>query len=154
MTHILINLYGCSQNRLIDPQVFDDVLEGGAKMAKLTPVNKIIEKIGSGNNFGYTGIMLLKESHISLHGWTKENHCAVDLFTCGELKADVMDLLNFIGRSFDANVIYYRVVDRPVNRPSSNLDSHGALWNKIILDMGGIREFTLFEQICNWLGFS
>lgn len=33
---------------------------------------------------GVTALLLLSESHISIHSWPEHNYVAVDVFTCGE----------------------------------------------------------------------
>jgi len=33
---------------------------------------------------GVTGIVVLEESHVSIHTWPEEQYAAVDLFTCGD----------------------------------------------------------------------
>ncbi|MEP5079820.1 MAG: adenosylmethionine decarboxylase [Tateyamaria sp.] len=37
---------------------------------------------------GITGIVLLKESHISIHTWPETSFAAVDIFLCGGLSPD------------------------------------------------------------------
>ena len=36
--------------------------------------------------YGFTAIVLLAESHLSLHYWPEYNYLAVDIFTCGKTK--------------------------------------------------------------------
>ena len=33
---------------------------------------------------GVTGVVVLRESHVSIHTWPEENYAAVDLFTCSD----------------------------------------------------------------------
>ncbi|HNT37456.1 MAG TPA: S-adenosylmethionine decarboxylase [bacterium] len=45
---------------------------------------------------GYTGFLLLSESHLSVHSWTDEGYLALDIFSCrtGNLSALVEYLRN------------------------------------------------------------
>lgn len=36
-----------------------------------------------GNGFGYTGVVVLSESHISVHTWPEHGYAALDVFMCG-----------------------------------------------------------------------
>jgi len=38
------------------------------------------------NPYGFSAIVLLAESHISLHYWPEYNYLAIDIFTCGKTK--------------------------------------------------------------------
>lgn len=33
---------------------------------------------------GVTGVVLLSESHISIHTWPEREYCSIDAFTCGD----------------------------------------------------------------------
>ena len=33
---------------------------------------------------GVTGVVIIEESHISIHTWPEKNYVAIDVFTCGE----------------------------------------------------------------------
>lgn len=36
-----------------------------------------------GNGHGYTGVIVLSESHISIHTWPEKGYAAIDIFMCG-----------------------------------------------------------------------
>jgi S-adenosylmethionine decarboxylase len=38
---------------------------------------------------GVTGVVLLEESHISIHTWPNDRFAAIDIFMCGEMSVDV-----------------------------------------------------------------
>ena len=40
------------------------------------------------NPWGVTGVLLLAESHISVHTWVDEGFAAFDIFTCGPMDTD------------------------------------------------------------------
>ncbi len=64
-----------------DSKKIEKILIGAAKAAKNTPLKIAVHKF---NPQGITGVVLLAESHISLHSWPEFNYLAVDIFTCGE----------------------------------------------------------------------
>jgi S-adenosylmethionine decarboxylase len=37
------------------------------------------------NPFGISGMVVIAESHISIHTWPEHGYAAVDIFTCGDL---------------------------------------------------------------------
>lgn len=80
-THILVNLYGCPRNRLERSKTVDKLLKAIVQEAKLTPVGKINSH--QFKPFGATSVVLLAESHISIHTWPEYNSAAVDIFCCG-----------------------------------------------------------------------
>ena len=47
-----------------------------------------------GEGFGYTGVIILAESHLSCHSWPEKGYIAIDAFYCG--KCDPMDSLQTI----------------------------------------------------------
>jgi S-adenosylmethionine decarboxylase len=38
---------------------------------------------------GVTGVVLLEESHISIHTWPNDGFAAIDIFMCGEMSVDI-----------------------------------------------------------------
>jgi S-adenosylmethionine decarboxylase len=36
-----------------------------------------------GDGFGYTGVVILSESHVSVHTWPEKGYAAIDVFMCG-----------------------------------------------------------------------
>ena len=52
-----------------------------AKKANSVPLKVAVHKFLPQ---GITGMVLLAESHISIHTWPELNYMAIDIFTCGE----------------------------------------------------------------------
>jgi len=68
------------------------------KAAKIAGATVITERWHHfGNGFGYTGVIVLAESHISVHTWPELGYAAIDAFYCGKCNpADSLDtILNF-----------------------------------------------------------
>ena len=79
--HLLLELYKCDYEKLNDESFLRCSLNRAAKLAKATVLNLISNKF---EPQGVTAIVLLAESHISIHTWPESNYSAIDIFTCGQ----------------------------------------------------------------------
>jgi S-adenosylmethionine decarboxylase len=59
---------------------------------------------------GLTGIILLAESHISIHTWPERGEAAVDVFTCGG--RDSRQIAEFFCTAIDNSHVDITVVER------------------------------------------
>ena len=84
--HYLLNLYGCSFDRLNNQRFLVDLLENAASASGATVVETIYKKF---EPQGVTVLCLLSESHISIHTWPEKGEAAVDIFTCGDCESKV-----------------------------------------------------------------
>lgn len=78
--HIIIDAWQASN--LINTDFVEQVIK---QAAEKTGAEIISSKFHSfGENEGCTGIILLSESHMSIHTWPEQDYAAIDVFTCGE----------------------------------------------------------------------
>jgi S-adenosylmethionine decarboxylase proenzyme len=83
--HYLVEYTGC------DPEVLDDLesvrtlLTSAAEAAGATPVTSAFHTF---RPHGVTGVVVLRESHISIHTWPETGYAAVDIYTCGACLPD------------------------------------------------------------------
>ena len=79
--HCILELYDCP-GALLDDQAFvQQTLKQAANIAKSTLLGELSHKFSPQ---GVTALVLLAESHISIHTWPEAGYAAVDVFTCGE----------------------------------------------------------------------
>ncbi|MEP1535660.1 MAG: adenosylmethionine decarboxylase [Paracoccaceae bacterium] len=83
-THVLLDLYAAQF--LDDLGVVRDALLTAAHDVGATVLEQNFHVFGGGA--GITGMVLLKESHISIHTWPETSFAAVDIFLCGGLSPD------------------------------------------------------------------
>ena len=77
--HLLIDLWGASN--LDDPALIDRTLCAGAVAAGATILHSHFHHFTP--NAGVSGVVVLAESHISIHTWPERGFAAVDVFMCG-----------------------------------------------------------------------
>ena len=80
--HGLLDLYGCTPELLSDPSSLQRALEQAAHLANATILFSHFHHFGEGG--GVTGVLLLAESHFSIHTWVEHRFAAVDIFLSGQ----------------------------------------------------------------------
>ena len=79
-THLLIDLWGASG--LDDIANVERALRGAAAAAGATILNVDLHCFEP--NGGISGVVVLAESHISIHTWPERGFAALDVFMCGD----------------------------------------------------------------------
>jgi S-adenosylmethionine decarboxylase len=80
--HLLGDLYGIAPEKLMDAAAIDALLRESARACGATILHSHFHNFGVGQ--GVTGVVLLAESHISIHTWPESGFAATDIFMCGE----------------------------------------------------------------------
>lgn len=81
--HLILELWQAT--RLDDPKFIAETLERAAKAASATVLHTHMHHFSP--NGGVSGVVVLAESHISIHTWPERNYAALDIFMCGRCDA-------------------------------------------------------------------
>jgi len=92
--HVLVELWDASN--LDDPKQIEDALLQGAVDAGATVLHSHFHHFSPYS--GVSGVVVLAESHISIHTWPEKDYAAIDIFMCGE--CDPHNALPAIKRAF------------------------------------------------------
>lgn len=84
--HLLLDLSGIEAHALRDASGIERLLRAAAELAGATPLGAQFHHFGAGA--GITGVVILQESHISIHTWPEHGFAAVDIFMCGETRPE------------------------------------------------------------------
>ncbi|MEX2689255.1 MAG: adenosylmethionine decarboxylase [Candidatus Njordarchaeum guaymaensis] len=77
--HLIIELHGVDSELLNDIERLKKILIESAITAGATIIGQVFHKFSP---HGVTGIIAVKESHLSIHTWPEFNYAALDIFTC------------------------------------------------------------------------
>lgn len=80
-THLLVELYNCDAELLKKVETVKEILVSAAEHASATIVQVAFHEF---NPFGVSGMVVIAESHLSIHTWPEHRYAAVDIFTCGD----------------------------------------------------------------------
>ena len=93
-----MELRDCNPKIIKDLAKVKNALVSAAKEAKATIVDISFHEF---NPFGISGMVIIAESHLSIHTWPEYSYAAVDIFTCGDLiKPEVA--ASFLIREFES----------------------------------------------------
>ncbi len=80
--HYLLECDGVATSLLANPQHLQTMLYQAAQAANAHVLFAHCHHFG--HEQGVTGVLLLQESHISIHTWPEYRYAAIDVFMCGE----------------------------------------------------------------------
>ena len=80
--HLLLELFDCDLNAIGNLEAVKAALIEAAKRAQATIVDVVFHEF---NPFGVSGVVVIAESHLSIHTWPEYRYAAVDIFSCGDV---------------------------------------------------------------------
>jgi len=78
--HLLVELFDCDPDVIDSLESVKEALIEAAKRAQATIVDVVFHEF---NPFGISGVVVIAESHLSIHTWPEYRYAAVDIFSCG-----------------------------------------------------------------------
>ena len=83
--HITIDLKGCPKEILADYELHFNFLKILPEVIGMTPITQPYVFPYSGlvpEDKGITGILIIAESHLSVHSFEEKGYCFIDIFSC------------------------------------------------------------------------
>lgn len=78
--HLIVELYECDTKTLTDVGRIEDIMVNAAKAMKAHIVDVVFHTFSP---HGVSGIVVIAESHLSIHTWPEHAFASVDIYTCG-----------------------------------------------------------------------
>lgn len=113
--HLMGNLYGCQCDSafLIDHQLLARHCRQLVVDAGLHAVGELFHPFGGES--GVTGVIVLAESHLSLHTWPESRHVTLDVYVCnhsGDNRDKAQRLFDALMTTFRADEPHLWRIDR------------------------------------------
>lgn len=79
--HLLLELYECPARILNNTELIQGIMVDVANAVHATIIDTSFHHFSP---FGVSGVVLIAESHFTIHTWPEYGYAAVDIFTCDE----------------------------------------------------------------------
>lgn len=109
--HVIAELEGCGPSLLSEPAGLRRILEEAAWAAGGTVLGSQFHRF---DPVGASGVVLLAESHVSIHTWPEWRYAAVDVFGCGS-RMDPFAAVRRIATALRASDLRWLEVTRGVS---------------------------------------
>lgn len=106
---LLIELYGCTNFNLD----YKKILSEAAKNAKQKPI-KYVEYKYKGFP-GLSAVLIISESHISIHTWPEYGYVSIDVYTCGS-RSKPYNTIDVFKKYFKPKYLLINEIQRGVNQ--------------------------------------
>ncbi len=111
--HWLIELKDCQVDLLSEVGQVARIMEDAVAVSGATKVESRFHQF---NPYGVSGVIIIMESHFTIHTWPEYAYAAVDIFTCGN-SIDTAKAVAFLQAAFGASSVQTQLFERGV-RPS------------------------------------
>lgn len=108
--HWLIELKDCDTDCLAEVDQVAKIMEGAVEASGATKVESRFHQF---NPYGVSGVIIIMESHFTIHTWPEYAYAAVDIFTCGDL-INTEKAVHFLQKAFAAQEVSTQLVERGV----------------------------------------
>ncbi|MFQ5738009.1 MAG: adenosylmethionine decarboxylase [Acidobacteriota bacterium] len=105
---LLVEFFGCKAPLLGQAEALEQALVEAAVSADAKVVNSLFHKFAP---HGISGIVLIAESHLSIHTWPEYRYAALDVFTCSNT-VDPYRIKSALAQSLKAGKTECRLVRR------------------------------------------
>ena len=106
--HIIAELYGVDKGLISYEDKVKEILEEVTEKARFNKIGSMYKQF---QPYGVTGVILVEESHVSIHTWPEYELVNLDVFTCGDV-SKVDKAFELFLEKFKPTSYKHQVIDR------------------------------------------
>lgn len=122
--HLMLDGYNCAREPLESANILFkllDTLPDKIGMTKMTaPYIVFTEGNDKKDPGGWSGFVLIMESHVSIHTFVKRKFFTFDIYSCKEF--DPQFVINYLKELFKTEDVEFSIEERGKKYPSENLE--------------------------------
>jgi len=96
--HVIVDYWGCDPDVLTNKDTIQRLMMEAALETGATIVETVFHRF---TPTGVSGVVVVAESHLSIHTWPDQGYASTDFYTCGE--CDPVKAHEFLRRAFRAS---------------------------------------------------
>lgn len=115
--HLLVEYGGCDGAILDDQRTVEVLMRAAAEAAGATIVTSTFHQFAPQ---GVSGVVVVQESHLSIHTWPELGYAAVDFYTCGDCEPEAAH--RFLKEALGASEYELIRVERGIGRVGAAME--------------------------------
>ena len=105
---VLIDLYDCDYDKMEDLDYIKNVMH---KLSEILGTTIKKEAFYQFSPYGISGVLIIAESHLTIHTWPEYKYAGIDLFTCSK-KLNTDEAVKFLCESLNATKYEIKEINR------------------------------------------
>ncbi len=105
---ILIDLYDCDYDKMENLEFVKDMMKNLSKILGTTIKDEAFYKFSP---YGISGVLIIAESHLTIHTWPEYRYAGIDIFTCSK-KVNTKDAIEFLCQSLNTKKYEIKEINR------------------------------------------
>lgn len=118
--HLIAEFADCDGQKLADLDYIEACLNEAVRKSGATIIRSVFHRY---NPQGVSGVVVIAESHMSIHTWPEYNYAAVDFFTCGE-SVDPYKAYDYMKKMLKSKTSQVNALDRGIPSDEDVVLSH------------------------------
>lgn len=108
--HAIVDLYDCNISNIDDLKEIKKIIIESVNESNLHVVKEFFYKF---NPIGISGVLILLESHLTIHTWPEYNFVALDVFTCGK-HFNPKEVCSIIAKKLKSDKYVIKLIERGI----------------------------------------
>ena len=108
--HYLIDYYDCNKNILSVVNNIKEIMLNAGIIGNLHIVEECFHQF---KPYGVSGVLILKESHFTIHTWPEYNYASVDLYFCDK-NVNISNIIEFLNKEFMSKKYEIKKIERGI----------------------------------------
>lgn len=105
---ILIDLYDCEYEKMENMEYIKSMMKELAKILETTIKEEAFHQF---EPYGISGVLIIAESHLTIHTWPEYKYVGIDLFTCAK-KLNSAKAIKFLCDKLNTNNYEIKEIER------------------------------------------
>jgi S-adenosylmethionine decarboxylase len=119
-SHLIIEAYNCDSEILDSVPEISRIIYEAVQVSGATPLRSCFHQFSPQ---GVSGVIIIAESHFTVHTWPENAYAAIDIFTCGN-KINQDAAMHYIKKELKAQSIEFKEIKRgDISKTKPNLCS-------------------------------
>lgn len=116
--HVLVELSRCEGSLLADLDRVRSAMVEAAGVAGAEVREAVFHRFAP---HGVSGVVVISESHLSIHTWPELGYAAIDVYTCGA-HTEPLAACEFLASFFRSGGVTSTIVERGLRTPTGDYD--------------------------------